>query len=184
MTPNRATKKDIHYFDDKLWYEIYEQNEKHTIMGSLSNIATHMRNKFPNEFPNCDRYEIDRALERLENAGRIERWADGKYRYTMAVQMVHKDYDEGSFFVNEKPIPVTKTAIDIYRFLVDNRYVGSSHRIGMKPLAKKFDIDDRTLRKIIERINNDGYIFPNNMTPFEFIIMGNVDREGRILHCI
>jgi len=178
MTPNRSTKKDIHYFDDMLWYEIYEQNEKHTIMGSLSNIAMHMRNKFPNDFPTCDRHEVDRALERLENADRIERWLDGKNYYTMAKQKIFHANDENSFFVDEKPIPVTKTAINIYNFMVDNRYIGTAHRISMKALAKKFDIDERSVRKIIERINNDGFIFPERMQPFEFIIMGNVDRDG------
>jgi hypothetical protein len=174
----RATKREIHYFDDKLWVEVYEHNEKHTIMGSLSNIAAHMRNKFPNDFPNCDRYEVDRALERLENADRIERWLDGKNYYTMAKQQLFQSSDDNSFFIDENPIPLSKTAVNIYNFMVDNRYIGKAHRIAMKALAKKFEIDERSVRKIIERINNDGYVFPEGMQPFEFIIMGNTDLEG------
>ena len=174
----RATKREIHYFDDKLWYEIYKRNEKHTIMGSLSNIASFMRDKFPNDFPDCNRYEVDRALERLENVDRIERWLDGQNYYTMAKQVLFESSDESSFFVDENPIPLSKTAVNIYNFMVDNRYIGKSHRISMKALAKKFDIVERTVREIIERINNDGYIFPERMQPFEFIIMGSTDRDG------
>ena len=174
----RATKREIHYFDDKLWEVIYKRNEKHTIMGSLSNIATHMRDKFPNDFPDCDRYEVDRALERLENADRMERWLDGNNYYTMAKQKIFHSNDDNSFFIDENPIPVTKTAIGIYNYMIDNRFIGKAHRIGMKTLAKKFDIAERTVREIIERINNDGYVFPERMQPFEFIIMGNVDRDG------
>lgn len=174
----RATKREIHYFDNKLWAEIYEHNEKHTIMGSLSNIASHMRNKFPNDFPNCDRYEVDRALERLENTDRIERWLAGNNYYTMAKQIIFRSNDDNSFFVDENPIAVTKTAIGIYNFMVDNRYIGTAHRIAMRSLAKRFEVVERTVREIVERINNDGYIFPEHMQPFEFIIMGNVDRDG------
>jgi len=174
----RATKVEVHYFDDKLWYEIYKQNAKHTVMGSLSNIASHMRDKFPNDFPNCDRYKVDRALERLENTGRIERWADGRYRYTMAKQVIFDTPDDNSFFIDENPIPLGKKAVGIYNYMVSNRFIGTSHRVSMKSLARMFDIDERSVRKIIERINNDGYIFPETMQPFEFIIMGNVDRNG------
>lgn len=174
----RATKVEIHYFDDKLWAEIYERNEKHTVMGSLSNIAAHMRDKFPKEFPDCDRYKVDRALERLENADRMERWLDGQNYYTMAKQTIFHSEEENSFFVDENPITLNKTAINIYNFMIDSRFIGKAHRIGMRALAKKFEIDERSVRKIIERINNDGYIFPEGMQPFEFIIMGNVDRDG------
>ncbi len=96
----------------------------------------------------------------------------------MAKQQLFKSNDDNSFFVDENPIPVTKTAVGIYNFMVDNRYIGKAHRISMRALAKKFDIVERSVRKTIERINNDGYIFPEGMQPFEFIIMGNTDLEG------
>ena len=172
-------KKTVLYYDDQLWLMIYDSATNHQAMCSLQTLSDEMVRK---GFADSNKNKVDRALERLGARGKIDRHWDGKYYRTTALKEVYVFDEPNSYFVDEKPIKLTIKAQQVYNYFIDNKLVGRRNTVSMKFLAKWIDIDERFLRKIIERINNRGYTFGDGQT-FTRKIMGsyNVRNSGYYL---
>lgn len=175
------TQREINKFDDFVWKMVWD-SAKHTIMASLQQFADHMNKKYPNEFWGVvDKNMIDRAFKRLEEMGRITTTTNGKYTYRTAMQQVSVfDYSDDAFFVDEKPKLAEQIAVDIYNYFLSNAIIGRSNSVSMGWLAKFFNVDERYLRRIVERINFRGYTFPDGST-FKYKIIGDIGRGGYYL---
>lgn len=166
-------RKDALYYDEMLWLMIYDSTN-HRAMCSLQTMSDEMVKK---GFVDSSKQKVDRALERLIQRGKIQRYTDGKYYITEALIQVSVYDDFNSFFVDEKPIIANDLVLRLCNYMRDNRYIGRAHRIPMDKLAKWFDIDDRQLRRIVERLNFDGYILPDKFD-WDYIIVGDIGLGG------
>lgn len=167
-------RKTALYFDEQLWLMIwYAAN--HTAVASLQIMSNLMAEK---GFKDCNKNKIDRALERLQARGKIDRYWDGKKWVTKALRELYI-YDDGgsSFFIDEKPIKADKKVMNICNYFLENHLIGRGHRVSMKFLGRWFDIEERKIRSIIERINFRGYIFPENFD-WDYLIMGDIGLGG------
>ncbi len=148
-------------------------------MASLDKLSDLMIKK---GFKDSNKNKVDRALERLQGRGKIDRHIDGKYYITIAMREVYVYDEPNAYFVDEKPVKLTPKAQQVYNYFIDNKLVGRRNTVSMRFLAKWIDVDERHLRRIIERINNRGYTFGNGQT-FTRKIMGsyNVQNSGYYL---
>jgi len=166
------------YYDDVLWYEIFKCLD-HKSMASLQQLSDLMVKR---GFKDSNKNKTDRALERLQARGKIDRHFDGKYYITTALKSVYVFDEPNSYFVDEKPIKLTIKGQQVYNYFIDNKLVGRRNTVSMKFLAKWVGVEERQLRKIIERINNRGYTFGDGQT-FTRKIMGsfNINNSGYYL---
>ena len=167
-------KKEALFFDEQLWALIHEQKNNKTT-GSLQALANYMNKS--KGFKDITKQQVGRALDRLQERGKIERIWNGLLWVTTALVQVYSLKDMHTIFVDEKPILADKKVIRICNYFILNNLIGKARRVSMKFLAKWFDIEERYLRKIVERINFNGFIYPENFK-FDYIIVGDFGLGG------
>ena len=150
-------------FDEMLLLLIKQTYSGTPLMGSYQQFADLMTSKDIE----CDRQVVRRSLERLQEQGKISHKWNGKYFLTTPLKQIS---------VNVKPhidniqdcTPIVYQIYDYFKMCC----VGEINAISMEYIASKYNVSEREVRDIIDKINFRGYTLKNGST-FKRKVFGN-----------